>query len=407
MKRFYTLIILALSYNSFAQVGINTTTPDISSSLDISSANSGLLIPRVNLLDIANGTTPINTPAMSLLVYNTNALIVNGTGLGYYFWNGSQWIKLQTSAEEKWTRNPLTGRMYPTTISDNIGIGTTSPFQKFDVQGGNARINNVFIGDVGFGSLWAGIANYNRATTNGYGFLQSLDGNYTFLNKENNGSGYIGFRIGNIDKVIISNAGNMGIGTTSPSQKLDIAGKIKITDGTEGADKVLVSDATGVGSWVTTNSIKSAVTGVFAGGGASFGNGTPIGGSSVMTYCNAYIDLPVGKWMVFGTYLLSGATILTSGQSAFIRTSLYTSDTVSGSNPYIVSGGLISGILAGPTEFGIANGQTIINNTSGGTIRFYLWANIKKYGMTPATFGMSGVGSSFWSENQLTAIPMN
>jgi hypothetical protein len=319
MKRFYTLIILALSYNSFAQVGINTTTP-------------------TSMLDV-NGQVTIDQKNFG----GYGGLLIKGNA---------------------------PGSNYP-----NICFSTTN-------TSGNDIISSYIGGSI---------------NSNAAGF-EAMD--LVFLTSQN-GLGSLS------ERMRIKDNGYIGIGNPNPSQKLDITGKIKITDGTEGTGKVLVSDATGVASWVTTNSIKSAVTGVFAGGGASFGNGTPIGGSSVMTYCNAYIDLPVGKWMVFGTYLLAGATILTSGQSAFIRTSLYTSDTVSGSNPYIVSGGLISGILAGPTEFGIANGQTIINNTSGGTIRFYLWANIKKYGTTPATFGMSGVGSAFWSENQLTAIPMN
>lgn len=43
--------------------------------------------------------------------------------------------------------------------------------------------------------------------------------------------------------------GNVGIGTVAPAAKLDINGKIKITDGTQGDGKVLTSDANGVASW--------------------------------------------------------------------------------------------------------------------------------------------------------------
>jgi len=43
--------------------------------------------------------------------------------------------------------------------------------------------------------------------------------------------------------------GNVGIGTTSPTAKLDVIGAIKITDGTQGVGKVLTSDANGRGSW--------------------------------------------------------------------------------------------------------------------------------------------------------------
>jgi hypothetical protein len=489
MKKIYILMIVVFfTIHSHSQVGIGTTSPDSSSSLDINSASTGLLIPRVSLTDVTNSITPILSPAISLLVYNINSFVLGGNGEGYYYWNGSIWTKLFTTVDEKWTRNGF-GQLYPTNVNDLVGIGTTNPFtnlhvqstatnpvifdggsdlfisfaengsyrgyfgsysgnpedielgtysgnlgavhlttnnnpkltvinngnvgigttipnQKLDVQGGNARINNAIIGDIGFGSIWSGFAHQNQANTSGYGLLQSNDGNFTLLNKQNTGLGYIGFRIGNIDQAVITNTGNLGIGTTNPVQKLDIAGKIKITDGTQAAGRILASDADGVGTWVNTSAITPAVIGVFAGGGASFGNGTAVGVQSAWNYCNVYIDLPHGKWIVFGTYLLAGSTTLLSGQSIFVRTTLSTSNTVV-VNTDIISGGLVSGILAGPTDFGLANGQTVINNTSGSTRRYHLWANIQKYGTTPTSYNMSGVGSNFWLENQLSAIPTN
>ncbi len=42
---------------------------------------------------------------------------------------------------------------------------------------------------------------------------------------------------------------NVGIGTSIPSAKLHVNGNIKITDGTQGAGKILTSDATGLASW--------------------------------------------------------------------------------------------------------------------------------------------------------------
>ena len=50
---------------------------------------------------------------------------------------------------------------------------------------------------------------------------------------------------------ILANNGNVGIGTTNPSTKLDVAGQVKITGGAPGSGKVLTSDATGLASWQT------------------------------------------------------------------------------------------------------------------------------------------------------------
>jgi len=46
-------------------------------------------------------------------------------------------------------------------------------------------------------------------------------------------------------------AGNVGINTTGPGAKLEVAGQIKITGGTPGAGKVLTSDASGLATWTT------------------------------------------------------------------------------------------------------------------------------------------------------------
>ncbi|MBP9932941.1 MAG: hypothetical protein KBF25_04555, partial [Chitinophagaceae bacterium] len=64
------------------------------------------------------------------------------------------------------------------------------------------------------------------------------------------------FIVGNgMDALNRSNAmtilknGNMGIGTNTPTEKLEINGQIKITGGTPGSGKVLTSDASGIASW--------------------------------------------------------------------------------------------------------------------------------------------------------------
>jgi hypothetical protein len=84
---------------SAQNIGIsgNGLTPDQSAILDLVAPDKGLLIPRVPLQNIRDGFT-IPQPAASLLVYNTNSAIVEGSGIGYYYNAGSPaspwWVRL-------------------------------------------------------------------------------------------------------------------------------------------------------------------------------------------------------------------------------------------------------------------------------------------------------------------------
>ena len=51
----------------------------------------------------------------------------------------------------------------------------------------------------------------------------------------------------------IMSSGNVGIGTTAPGAKLEVAGQLKITGGDPGAGKVLTSDGDGLASWATAS----------------------------------------------------------------------------------------------------------------------------------------------------------
>ena len=82
----------------FSQVAVNKdgSEADVSAMLDVKSANSGLLVPRVNLLSVTDVTT-IVAPATALLVFNTNGDILNGSGAGYYYYTGQKWSRLSSN----------------------------------------------------------------------------------------------------------------------------------------------------------------------------------------------------------------------------------------------------------------------------------------------------------------------
>ena len=84
--RKYTIIVLMILFTalSYAQVGINTNTPDDSSALEIKSTSGGLLIPRMTV----DQRDTISSPSEGLMIYQ-----LNGT-VGFYFYDGTAWTKI-------------------------------------------------------------------------------------------------------------------------------------------------------------------------------------------------------------------------------------------------------------------------------------------------------------------------
>jgi len=89
-------LVLALGTQQVhAQQGFGTDKPAKSAAVDIQSSKRGLLIPRVDLVSTVNGTTPINTPEQSLMVYNqaTTAKGADDVTPGYYYWDTNRWVR--------------------------------------------------------------------------------------------------------------------------------------------------------------------------------------------------------------------------------------------------------------------------------------------------------------------------
>lgn len=80
------LMFLCTYINAQEAIGINTSTPDASSILDVVSTDKGVLIPRMT----ATQRTAISSPANGLLVYET-------TTNTFWFHNGTSWIQLVSS----------------------------------------------------------------------------------------------------------------------------------------------------------------------------------------------------------------------------------------------------------------------------------------------------------------------
>jgi hypothetical protein len=97
------LLLLPVLYCSSQSVGISDdgSTPVSSAILDVKSTDKGMLIPRVELTSTTS-TAPIGSGIVtSLLVYNTET--ANDVTPGYYYWNGSAWVRLLTGSSDTTT----------------------------------------------------------------------------------------------------------------------------------------------------------------------------------------------------------------------------------------------------------------------------------------------------------------
>ncbi len=114
------LFFLIFYLPAFAQVGINTTSPN--GILDINSATHGVVLPRI-ALTATNVSTPVSSPqgdpiVAGTVVYNTATTNTgsNDVNPGIYVWDGSKWLKkFSKKHAEIFKQNP-----YLRTIS-NVG----------------------------------------------------------------------------------------------------------------------------------------------------------------------------------------------------------------------------------------------------------------------------------------------
>lgn len=84
-------LCLTCSFSLWSQVGINTTTPDNSSALDVTSTTKGVLPPRMTSEQRDN--IPVTTDSAGLIIYNLETQVLN-------IFDGVKWHAVTTDSSE-------------------------------------------------------------------------------------------------------------------------------------------------------------------------------------------------------------------------------------------------------------------------------------------------------------------
>lgn len=111
-------------------------------------------------------------------------------------------------------------------VAQNVGIGTSTPDYKLDVVGIiNGSSNSYVAGSVGIGTTSPG---YKLQVNNGSIALYNTTDAKTWVLNYSSASNYFSIMESGTSRLVIANGGNVGIGTTAPTEKLHVNGDIKV-----------------------------------------------------------------------------------------------------------------------------------------------------------------------------------
>ncbi len=266
----FSFLFLTLSLSA-QNVGVGTNTPDPSAKLEIDASNAGILIPRINITSATDVTT-IPSPATGLMIWNPAA---NFGTAGFYYNTGTpvapNWVKIIDSSttvndadsdptNEHNTNVTLTGTTLNvidgggtqsvnlSSLQDGVNDADADPTNEYNT-GATLSGTTLSITDgggsqtVNLSSLQDGVNDADADPTNEHNTNVTLTG--TTLNVIDGGGTQsqdlsslrdhdwyesTGTTPANAIADNIYTQGNVAIGKTNATQKLDVAGNIKLDD---------------------------------------------------------------------------------------------------------------------------------------------------------------------------------
>jgi hypothetical protein len=223
----------------YAQVGVDTSTTFINDYFGTGIAFQLNASEKMRLTSTGLGVGVSGPQAKLEVAYtSTNPSLSTNTGAGLAL-AGNSTVQLNfgtnpASPYNAWiqARDSGTNSAFPIALNPlggNVGIGTSSPGELLDLAGGSVRLN--------------GTNGIYKANTDGFNYLSggtsvALGGVLiAFGQSHATNPNEIHFRnSGNQTRAVIDSSGRLGIGTTAPSAKLEVAGGNIRLDNNQGVE---------------------------------------------------------------------------------------------------------------------------------------------------------------------------
>jgi hypothetical protein len=264
-----------MTLNQYGNVGIGTDNP--SDRLEVVKTDAGAVSSALSIF-AKGGMNPSNEAVLKLKTIGLGGGIVIGTMKQKYFSDSNNY------GIEITPRSDATGVL---SLNGNVGIGTSNPTTKLEVRNGDIKMG--YTSWTSPQKFFIGTLSIERpGTTNDFAFKTSNDA------------------INYYERMRIAYDGKVGIGTTNPNSKLEVAGTIsstsggfKFPDGT--LQTTAATTSSGDSDWVITvnGNMYSGVTG-------NVGIGT---------------SFPTEKLQVAGTIGMNGFKLSNGAVNGYVLTS--------------------------------------------------------------------------------------